>query len=107
MNYPAAATRRSKNPPPLPRLESPGRAAKTNAATNITVMSSVNRHSGGCFPTCPPKEFTPTPLAPQKSAAVDDSIAVAAGEDSSHHRGEGGLVTLSAVATVATVVGGD
>ena len=68
-------------------------------------MSSVNCHPGGRFPTCPPREFTPTPLAPRKSGAVDDLITVAAGEDSSRHRG-GGLVTLSAFATVATIVWG-
>jgi len=45
MNHPAAATRRSKKPPP-PRLESPGRAAKTNAAVNITETSSINGHPG-------------------------------------------------------------
>jgi hypothetical protein len=69
-------------------------------------MSSVNRQPGGCFQTRPPREFTPNPLAPQKSAAIDDSITITAGEDSSCHGGEGGLVTLSAFATVATVVGG-
>jgi len=57
-------------------------------------MSSVNRHPGGRFPTCPPREFTPTPLAPRKSAAVDDSIAVAAGEDSSRHGGEVAVATI-------------
>jgi hypothetical protein len=77
VTHPAAATRRSNKPPP-PRRESPGRAAKTNAAATITQMSRVNCHPGGCFPTRPPREFTPTPLAPRKSAAVDDSIAVAA-----------------------------
>ncbi len=45
MTHPAAATRRSKKPPP-PRLESPGRAAKTNAAVNITETSSINGHPG-------------------------------------------------------------
>jgi hypothetical protein len=45
MNHPAAAARRSKKLPP-PRQESPGRAAKTNAAANITKMSSVNCHPG-------------------------------------------------------------
>ena len=68
-------------------------------------MSSVNRHPGGRFPTRPPREFTPTPLGPRKCAAVVESIVVATGEDSSRDGGEGGLVTLSAVATVATVVG--
>jgi hypothetical protein len=69
-------------------------------------MSSVNRQPGGCFQTRPPREFTSTPLTPRKSAAVDDSITITAGEDSSCHGGGGGLVTLSAFATVATIVGG-
>jgi hypothetical protein len=86
MNHPAAAARWSKKPPP-PRRESPGHAAKTNAAANITEMCSVNRHPGGRFPTRPPREFTPTPLAPRKSGAVDDLVAVAAGEGSSCHGG--------------------
>ena len=85
MNHPAAAARRSKKPPP-PQRESPGRAAKTNAAANITEMCSVRGH---LLPH-PPRDFTPTPLAPRKSAAaVDDSIGVAAGEDSSRHGGGG------------------
>jgi hypothetical protein len=42
----------------------------------------------------PPRDFTPTPLAPRKSAAaVDDLIAVAAGEDSSRHGGEVAVAT--------------
>ena len=89
MNHPAAAARRSKKPPP-PQRESPGRAAKTNAAANITEMCSVRGH---LMPR-PPRDFTPTPLAPRKSAAaVDDSIAVAAGEDSSRHGGEVAVAT--------------
>jgi len=103
-NHPAAAARRSKKHPP-PQRESPGRAAKTNAAANIDQMSSVNRHPGGPIPTSPPREFTPAPLGPRKSAAVDESIAVAVGDNSSCDGGEGGLVTLSAVETVATIVG--
>ena len=70
--------------------ESPGCTAKTNAAANITKMCSVRGH----LPPRPPRDFTPTPLAPRKSAAaVDDSIAVAAGEDSSHHGGGGAVAT--------------
>ena len=88
MNHPAAAARRSKKPPP-PRRESPGRAAKTNAAANITEMSSIYRHPGGRFPTRPPREFTPTLLVPRKSATDDDSSAVATEEDSSRHGGGG------------------
>ena len=88
MNHPAAAARRSKKPPP-PQRESPGRAAKTNAAANITEMYSVR----GRLPPRPPREFTPTPLAPRKSAAVYDSIAVATGEVSSRHGGEVAVAT--------------
>ena len=68
--------------------------------THITKMCSV----GGrlpprppSLPPRPPREYTSTPLAPRKSAAVDDLIAVAAAEDSSRHRGE---------VAVATHVGG-
>ena len=46
-------------------------------------MSSVNRHPEGRFPTRPPRVFTP-----------DDSIAVAAGEDSSRHGGEVAVATI-------------
>jgi hypothetical protein len=83
MNHPAAAAtaRRSKTPPPsLTKV--------SGAHGNITVMSSVNRQPGGCFQTRPPREFTPTPLTPQMSAAVNDSITITAGEDSSCHGGE-------------------
>ena len=86
MNHPAAAARRGAKKPPPPQRESPGRAAKTNAAANITEMCSVRGH---LLPH-PPRDFTPTPLAPRKSAAaVDDLIGVAAGEDSSRHGGGG------------------
>ena len=45
------------------------------------------------LPPPPPREYTSTPLAPRKSAAVDDLIAVAAGEDGSCHGGEETLAT--------------
>jgi hypothetical protein len=96
MNHPAAAARRSKKPLP-PRQESLGRTAKTNATAHISEMCSV----GGrlpprppSLPPCTPREYTSTPLAPRKSAAVDDLIAVAAGEDSSRHGGEVAVATL-------------
>ena len=99
MNHPAAAARRSKKPLP-PRRESPGHTSKTNANAHITEICRV----GGrlpprppSLPPRPPREYTSTPLAPRKSAAVDDLIAVAAAEDSSRHRGE---------VAVATHVGG-
>jgi hypothetical protein len=83
MNHPAAAARRSKKPLP-PRRESPGHTSKTNANAHITEICRV----GGrlpprppSLPPRPPREYTSTPLAPRKSAAVDeDLIAVAAQE---------------------------
>ena len=59
-NHPAAAARQSKNPPP-PRRESPGRATKTNASENTTLLSGRKRNPTGTrLPSCPTplRDFT-------------------------------------------------
>ena len=60
----AAAARRSKKLPP-PRRESPGRAAKTNASENITLLSGRKQNPTGTrLPSrpAPLRDFTPPPL---------------------------------------------
>ena len=109
VNHPAAAARRSKKHPP-PRRESPGRNAKTKASENITLLSGHKlKPTGTRLPSRPPplRDFTPPPIAPPVSDALDNSFAAGATyNDSGNTGGEGGLVDLSAVGTVAAAVGG-
>ena len=80
--------------------------AKTNAAENITLLSGMNRHTGGCLPSRPPGNLSPPPLAPRVSVVLDNLFAtIAASKDSSCHGGGGVLVDLSTVTTVPTAVG--
>ena len=109
-NHPAAAARRSKKHPP-PRRESPGRNAKTKASENITLLSGHKlKPTGTRLPSRPPplRDFTPPPIAPPVSDALDNSFAAGATyNDSGNTGGEGGLVDLSsAVETVAAAVEG-
>jgi len=112
-NHPAAAARRSTSPPP-PRRESPGRAAKTNASQNITLLSGRKQNPRGTrLPSRPTplRDLTsPPPIAPPVSDALDNSFAAGDALDNSFAAvdtgGEGGLVDLSTVETVATTVGG-
>ena len=76
-NHPAAAARRSKKHPP-PRQESPGRNAKTKASENITLLSGrKQKPAGNHLPSRPPplRNFTPPPIAPPVSDALDNSFA--------------------------------
>ena len=103
-NHPAAAARQSKNPPP-PRRESPGRAVKTNASENITLLSGRKQNPTGTrLPSrhAPLRDLTPPPpIAPPVSDALDNSFAAGDAHDNSFDAvdtgGEGGLVDLSAV----------
>ena len=109
-NHPAAAARRSKKHPPS-RRESPGRNAKTKASENITLLSGHKLNPTGTrLPSRPPplRDFTPPPIAPPVSDALDNSFAAGATyNDSGNTGGEGGLVDLSsAVETVAAAVEG-
>jgi hypothetical protein len=121
-NHPAAAAMRSKKHPP-PQRESPGRNAKTRASKNITLLSGCKQKpTRNCLPSCPPplRDFTPPPIAPPVSDALDNSTVppvsdaldnsftrgATYNDDSGNTGGEGGLVELSAVETVAVTMGG-
>jgi hypothetical protein len=129
-NHPAVAARRAKKKNPPPR-ESPGRDAKKKACENITLLSGHKRNptvtrlpSRPSRPPPPPlRDFTlPPPIArPLVSDSLDNSFAAIATSDalnnsfvegastyndSGNTGGEGGLVDLSAVETVAAAVGG-
>ena len=67
----------------------------------------MNHPTGSHLPSRPPRDLSPSPVAPRVSEALDNSFAVVAtSNESSQHGGEGDIADLSAVENVAATVGG-
>ena len=104
----------SDQPPPPPQRESQGRAAKTNASENITLLSGCKQKSTGArLPSCPTplRDLTPPPpIAPPVSDALDNSFTAGDALDKSLDTldtgGERGLVDLSTVESNAAAAAG-